>query len=311
MSDENQHWVPKFLIRNFADTDGRVFCLDIRTDAVSKPPPKHAASGAAFNEFVISGKPLSFEDKLEKIETAAAPVLKQIVRTGTIAGLTDRHRRQVSNFMAAQSFRTDAFYKGLAFEGSRQDFGAIFAQLWRGAFIISGELMRRRWVLMSITRDDVFYLGDHPLVLQHTDMRPGPSEVGFDIEGVEAMMPLSPKHALWMPCVAIGNELVAAYEAARNNVQECSELTDAQAASLLPVSRRILGRDGPLYEALTTGKPLIASPENVENLNYLQCAWAQAAVYSNRGDFAFAKHVFSKTPQYRAVLKARLAAFGS
>jgi hypothetical protein len=27
MSDENQHWVPKFLIKYFADKDGRVFCL--------------------------------------------------------------------------------------------------------------------------------------------------------------------------------------------------------------------------------------------------------------------------------------------
>jgi len=28
MSGENQHWVPKFLIKNFADADGRVFSLD-------------------------------------------------------------------------------------------------------------------------------------------------------------------------------------------------------------------------------------------------------------------------------------------
>ncbi len=29
MTDENQHWVPRFLIKNFADLDGRVFFLDI------------------------------------------------------------------------------------------------------------------------------------------------------------------------------------------------------------------------------------------------------------------------------------------
>jgi hypothetical protein len=37
MSDENQHWVPKFLIKNFADSDGQVFCLDIHTDWVTNP----------------------------------------------------------------------------------------------------------------------------------------------------------------------------------------------------------------------------------------------------------------------------------
>ena len=44
MSNENQHWVPKFLIKAFADTDGCVFSLNIQTDEVTKPPPKNAAS---------------------------------------------------------------------------------------------------------------------------------------------------------------------------------------------------------------------------------------------------------------------------
>ncbi len=35
MSDQNQHWVPKFLIKNFADHDGRVFCLEVHTDRVT------------------------------------------------------------------------------------------------------------------------------------------------------------------------------------------------------------------------------------------------------------------------------------
>jgi hypothetical protein len=42
MSNENQHWVPKFLIRHFADKDGRVFCLDIHTNEVTKRPPRLA-----------------------------------------------------------------------------------------------------------------------------------------------------------------------------------------------------------------------------------------------------------------------------
>jgi hypothetical protein len=52
MSDENQHWVPKLLLKNFAD-DGRVYCLDIQTDKITKRPPKYAASERGFNEFEI------------------------------------------------------------------------------------------------------------------------------------------------------------------------------------------------------------------------------------------------------------------
>ena len=317
MSNENQHWVPRFLIKNFADRDGRVYRLDVQTDEIKKPPPKYAASDASFNEFVIGGKAVSFEDKLEKIETAAAPVLKQIVRDGSIAGLTETQRGRLSDFMAAQSFRTDAFYKGLEVQGTRQEFGPIFTQLWRSAFILSAEIMRRRWVLMSIEHNDVFYLGDHPLVLQYTDMRPGPSELGFDIEGVEAMMPLSPKYALWMPCAVIGNQLIGGYKTALQTPENIRLAVargvrmDAEMDALMALSKRIRERDLPLYEAFTLGKPLIASPENVENLNYLQCEFAQSAVYANRGDFTFAKHVFNKTPQYRASPKVRLSEFGS
>src|SRR5437667_3855932 len=114
MSDENQHFIPKFLIRNFADSDGKVFCLDVHSDAVTKPPPKRAASEQGFNDFTLDGEPITFEDKLERIETKAAPILKRIVSTGSLANMNQDQRQRVAEFMAAQSFRTKAFYEGLA-----------------------------------------------------------------------------------------------------------------------------------------------------------------------------------------------------
>ena len=77
-------------------------------------------------------------------------------------------------------------------------------------------------------------------------------------------------------------------------------------ADFLALAQRVLERDGPLYQSLTQGTALVAAPTNVENLNYLQCAWAHTAVYSNCRDFAFARHVFNKTPQYRDLVKVRL-----
>jgi Protein of unknown function (DUF4238) len=111
MSDENQHWVPKFLVKNFADVDGRVYRLNILDDETTKVPPKHAASNLNFNQFLIDGKPVSFERELEKIETRAAPILKRIASSHSIVGLKDKQRSLVAKFMAAQSFRTEAFFK--------------------------------------------------------------------------------------------------------------------------------------------------------------------------------------------------------
>lgn len=97
MSHENQHWIPKFLVKNFTDIDGRVYCLNSQTDTVTKPPPKYAASRAGFNDFQVNGEVISFEDKLEKIETQAARVLKRIVTSKSLSWLTEKQKGQLGN----------------------------------------------------------------------------------------------------------------------------------------------------------------------------------------------------------------------
>jgi hypothetical protein len=313
MSNENQHWVPKFLVKNFADADGRVFCLNIQTDEITKPPPKYAAASVGFNEFVMDGKIVSFEDRLEKIETLAAPIIKQIVNSRSVAWLTKKQRNRVGDFMAAQSFRTEAFYKGMELRLSRQRFGTIFAQLWRSAFLASANIVSRKWVVTTIDHDDVFYLGDHPVVLQNTANPSSNKDLGIDIEGVEALLPLAPKCALYMPCAATSREIISGYEKAvlmpeRVRMAVLSgDRVESHFSELLHISQRLIRNSRPLYQALTTGVPLVATPENVENLNYLQCAWAHRAIYSDRGGFVFAKRVFHKSPQYRNTVKVRLA----
>lgn len=316
MSNENQHWVPKLLIKNFAGSDGRVFCLNIQTDAVTKPPPKHAAAAIGFNDFVVNGKAISYEDKLEKIETAAAPILKQIITSRSAAGLTTEQRGRVADFIAAQSFRTKAFHEGLGLQSSRQAFGPLFAQLWRSAFLLSAEVLRRKWLTLSIEHEDVFYLGDHPVVLQHTEAPASPMELGFDIKGVEAFLPLSPKSALYMPCLSTSREIISGYENARRMPQliewakrrgTSSPLDEKQA---LDLAERVRKNSAQLYAALTKGLALIAEPANVENLNYLQCMYASSAIYSNCRNFAFAQMVLARSPQYRNAVRVRLAEFG-
>jgi hypothetical protein len=69
----------------------------------------------------------------------------------------------------------------------------------------------------------------------------------------------------------------------------------------LRLAQLVISRLDPLYQALTTGVALMAQPEHVENLNYLQCSWAHSALYANRNDFTFARRVFRENPHYRDV----------
>jgi hypothetical protein len=309
MSDENQHWVPKLLLKKFADTDGRVFRLDIHSNSVTKPPPRKAASSPGFNNFDIEGQVVSFEDRLEKVETKAAPVLKRIIEARSLSGLSSIDRKKVADFVAAQSFRTEAFYKGLENNPSRKDFGPLFTQLWDSSFILSARIEARHWALMVIEHGDVFYLADQPVVLQRTlDLTDG-TNLGFDVQGVEAFMPLCPTCALFMPCRSISDPLIASYDAAvelHRTVRSAVMRGFSGGSSELATAQDAIRRDGPLYQAYTAGAPLKAKPENIENLNYLQCSWAHAAVYSNRCDFTFARKVFSNNPQYRNTPTTRL-----
>jgi hypothetical protein len=303
MSDENQHWVPKFLIKNFADHDGRVFCLDLHTDRVTKPPPKQAASEKGFNIFQVAGETVSFEDRLEKIETRAAPVLKRIINDGQLTSIDVEDRRRVAEFIAAQSFRTKAFYEGLSVKMDRNAFASKFSLLLDGIFAIAAEIAHRHWALM-VTSDDTFYLGDNPTVLQRTDNLRDGSNLGFDVSGVEAFLPLAPHCAIYMPCRATSEDRIARYEAAldlHRTVRSAVLRGHLGGSKALRMAQLVISRLDPLYQALKTGVALPAQPDNVENLNYLQCSWAHEAVYSNRRNFAFARRVFSENPQYRGV----------
>jgi hypothetical protein len=309
MSDENQHWVPKFLIKYFVDKDGRVFCLDTHTDELTKPPPKLAASEEGFNSFLIDGEAVSFEDKLEKIETPAAPIIKRMVEGRTIAGLTPKDRQRIAEFMAAQSFRTKAFYEGMAGKPDRQEFGRTFDQLLESIFITAGEIARRHWALMVIASDEVFYLGDNPVVFQWTEKPGAGGSLGFDVEGVETFLPLSPKCALYMPCRATSVQILEGYETAlelRRAVRTAALRGQPDGCRKLQMAQNAIRSGHELYAAFTTGSAVEAITPYVQNLNSLQCLFSHSALYSNRRDFSFARHVFQKTPNYRNLQKTSL-----
>ena len=108
--------------------------------------------------------------------------------------------------------------------------------------LMSAEIARRQWTIMVIDDDNVFYLGDHPMVLQLTENPGAAAELGFDIQGIEAFLPLTPKCALYMPCVSIGREIVLGYDNA------LSVLRDSTVASTNPQLRPLSRTHHPKYK---------------------------------------------------------------
>ena len=67
---------------------------------------------------------------------------------------------------------------------------------------------------MVIEGDGVFYLCDNPIVVQRTDAPNNGSNLGFDVSGVKAFLPLSSKRALFMPCRETSEDRIVRYDAA-------------------------------------------------------------------------------------------------
>ena len=164
--------------------------------------------------------------------------------------------------MAAQSFRTEAFYKGFTDQPARQDFGQTFEHLWQCAFVVADNIARRHWALMVIVSDDVFYLGDNPVVLQRTGNPKDGNNLGFDVKGVEAFLPLSPKCALYMPCRSVSDERIAQYKNAvmlHRAVRSAVMRGYHGGAAELQAAQTTILRTHSLYEAFTKGVPLVAA----------------------------------------------------
>ena len=175
--------------------------------------------------------------------------------------------------------------------------------------MLSAWIEARHWALMIIESDEVFYLGDHPVVLQRTYDPTDGSNLGFDVKGIEAFLPLSPKCALYLPCRSVSEEIIARYDAAmaeHQSVRTAVFRGDTGGVIELITAQDTIRRSHELYQAFTVGSSIKAQKSNIENLNYLQCSWAHAAIYSSQRDFAFARHVFKNSPQYRSTPRINL-----
>ncbi|MQB22578.1 DUF4238 domain-containing protein [Agrobacterium tumefaciens] len=295
---QNQHFVPQLLLKNFADTDGRLFYLDKRNDHIGKVSPKKAASDTDFYEFNIDGEAFSFEERFQKYETKAGKGLKKLTSGQSPLLLSDAEREDLAAFVALQSFRTEAFLMNLRDHNTREERGKTLSRMWDSLFLSVPLIAARHWMIMQIEHEESFYLGDNPVVLQNTEHPSAKGSLGFDVQGVEAFMPLTPKLALYLPCPSISNQIIKAHYNGLVMQRELWASGVGVSIDAVAVSNALRGTK-PLYDAAVHGTALPAPSTSVLNLNYLQSAWAHKHLYANSNKFETARMVFSKSPQYR------------
>lgn len=202
----NHHYVPKFVLRNFATsaTGNKLLRYDKASGRVDKQAPKHAASRSGFNAH--SDGTASLEAALSReIETPAARAVGRLITGEFPTALSPREESALRKLLVAQALRTprarriaDAFVRAtpelagrfaLEADGSlgidgQLDFAAMLLEHWRVLGPGVWPLRLREYASVLVP--------DNGVVLHH----PGIATRGWVDEGLNdmasALMPLTP-----------------------------------------------------------------------------------------------------------------------
>ncbi|KKN08125.1 hypothetical protein LCGC14_1060000 [marine sediment metagenome] len=165
----------------------------------------------------------SVETKLAEIEGMCNPIIKKILKTKTLIGLTQEDYLILSAYIHAQFSRTYMMRKGIKDMSDQIEEHIIgmgldpkqvsnFNPLTDNEvkemsydFLFNPQVAfsiwpNKKWILLEAPDDYSFWIGDNPVVWSNSvDMGPY-GNLGLAVFGVELYMPLSPKYSLLLMC---------------------------------------------------------------------------------------------------------------
>lgn len=312
-----QHYVPKFLLRNFGTgKKDQLWVFDKTSGRSFQTNAKNVASESRFYDFVIEGESHSLEDCLSRIESQAKPVMEQVLQDDSVRTISAQSRALLAAFLAIQFVRTRAFRmqwgdmgrllrEKIESMGHQVAIGSEAEALMRtpteneikidtARIILQAptdfgpHFLSKVWFLAKTTRGHPFMIGDNPLALQnHIDMEPY-GNLGLAVRGIEIYFPLSSTRALAMWCPSLAKQVAEAAGTLRS-------LPGQITAPFVRDREGVLALD----EALTHGTALPYKPEHVMNFNSLQVSRSERYVFSSVRDFSLPIRMLADHPMLR------------
>lgn len=317
-SNQLQHYVPRFLLRRFANAEnGRVHVLDKHTDATFIANPNKIAAEKGLYDFQFIGYHVTLEPGLAELEGRAAYHVGRILDDRRLHVGDDLEKAELARFLAVQLVRTPAHREKwrdlwtrmeawLCQEGMPDSYfspdpkvgsgeNAQKAMLARMMSIapktMAPTLVDKDWLLLATDRAHPFLIGDHPLTMHNEVDRGLRGNLGLNVEGIELYFPLSPRLALGMFCRSRQDKLIEGIQRidrmARDEPTLGDHFKETWAAAL------------DMMEAMQAGGPLESKPKNVEFFNSLQISTAERFVFSSTGDFILAREMMRANPELR------------
>ncbi len=269
---KNQHYVPQFLLKNFASRDEAFIWAYDKKEKYSKQNRikeraiKKVASEKFFYDIHNNEPENSYEYVLEKIENDTAPIIAEIIKIKNIKDLSEEERGTLSLFIVTQILRTrgnlfqsesmmESISKHLEEKWNIRTPDIDSKKVWFSTLqkheIFKKIIMNKIWVLYE--SNNSFLISDNPVTLQNvinTNKLRG--TLGIDSPGIEIYLPVSPSLTICMFC------------------------------------EKFFEQSGHYIKHIPN---LISEPEKVENLNSLQIENSERFIFSHKNDFEFVEKV--------------------
>lgn len=269
---KNQHYVPQFLLKNFASRDGAfIWAYDKNEkysgqNRIKERAIKKVASEKFFYDIHNNDPENSYEYVLEEIENNTAPIIAEIIKTKNIKDLSEEQRGTLSLFIVTQILRTrgnlfqsesmmESISKHLEEKWNIKMPDIDSKEVWFSTLhkheIFKEIIMNKIWVLYE--SNNSFLISDNPVTLQNIINRNNiRGTLGINSPGIEIYLPLSPSFTICMFC------------------------------------EKFFEQNGYYIKQIPNE---ISEPEKVDNLNFLQIANSDRFIFSHKDDFEFVEKV--------------------
>lgn len=317
MPKQNQHYVPKMLLRNFTPGETeQIHVYDKSNDNEFRVNINKIASEIGFNDASLEGNSISLEPLLEKLESSTSQIFREIIKKKVLHVLDESQILWLAMFLAVQFMRTKEQRLALEFlskdlEKKLIGFGATDDDLQRLGVLESHDqakfnnlmftlwsaldfvplFLNKGWMLYESREENPLYISDNPVVLDNHQTFGPYGNLGLDVPGIEIYLPLSTTLCLGLVCPTIDAEFKEGWE----SLQMLDELKPGFVDTELQFSSetRII------LEGYFNKTAIPLDEENVVRLNSLQVVHSSRFVFCERDDFDLVKDMLSKNENLR------------
>jgi hypothetical protein len=328
---QNQHYVPKFILRNFLGDPAKeqVHVFSKSTAKGFTTSIKNIMAERRFHEYRIDNNFMAnFEGAISRIEDLLLPTYRRVVERRSLEG-SPEEKALLATLLAFQLIRTRSQKEQFVhleqqLAGHLEKSGATLEDVEGYEALTKDTLTRHHikfiqdafkrltqiicdkdFLLLEAPKGRCFYLSDNPVSIHNSQPHDGIyGNLGLACKGIEVYLPLASDLMLCAWCPSVIQEM-RVHEADANRKLAAWTLSPALAKvsnvvqPQLDQIQELRGTSKQTLQRFAKGLPITATTENMDFHNSLQVGQAREHIICKTADFELAKRFVKEFPNFQ------------